>query len=265
MSMIPEVKCRRCGATFSSMRSRCPNCGTRRVAQSGRAPSTTPGTVKGTASYERAETNTKWQMIFGLILVVAVILAVIVMVSTSLDGSDSSNKSTAMTPPVVTDYVPIIEAAPTASPTPTPTVESIKIFFYTDEKTSDFTMHVGDTVDLTAQVLPLTIQGVKVEWTSENTDYLTVTSTGDLSCTVECIGNILRRRQAYGELPSASRRPSRSTASNNQKCVRRVPEAIRPPEFFPISTENALRICAIIQNFVFSAIYPMQNQLFDIQ
>ena len=92
MSMIPEVKCRRCGATFSSMRSRCPNCGTRRVAQSGRAPSTTPGTVKGTASYERAETNTKWQMIFGLILVVAVILAVIVMVSTSLDGSDSSNK-----------------------------------------------------------------------------------------------------------------------------------------------------------------------------
>ena len=190
MSMIPEVKCRRCGATFSSMRSRCPNCGTRRVAQSGRAPSTTPGTVKGTASYERAETNTKWQMIFGLILVVAVILAVVVMVSTSLDGSDSSNKSTAITPPVVTDYVPIIEAAPTAEPTPTPTVESIKIFFYTDEKTSDFTMHVGDTVDLTAQVLPLTIQGVKVEWTSGNTDYLTVTSTGDLSCTVECIGNI---------------------------------------------------------------------------
>ena len=114
MSMIPEVKCRRCGATFSSMRSRCPNCGTRRVAQSGRAPSTTPGTVKGTASYERAETNTKWQMIFGLILVVAVILAVVVMVSTSLDGSDSSNKSTAITPPVVTEYVPIIEAAKAA-------------------------------------------------------------------------------------------------------------------------------------------------------
>lgn len=190
MSMIPEVKCRRCGATFSSMRSRCPNCGTRRVAQSGRAPSTTPGTVKGTASYERAETNTKWQMIFGLILVVAVILAVVVMVSTSLDGSDSSSKSTAITPPVVTEYVPIIEAAPTAEPTPTPTVESIKIFFYTDEKKEDFTMHVGESVPLTAQVLPLTIQGVKVEWTSANTDCLTVTSKDDLNCTVECIGSI---------------------------------------------------------------------------
>ena len=73
MPVIPEVKCRRCGETFSSLRSRCPNCGTRRVAQSGRTPSPTPGTVKGTASYERAETNTKWQIIFGLILVAAVV------------------------------------------------------------------------------------------------------------------------------------------------------------------------------------------------
>ena len=190
MSMIPEVKCRRCGATFSSMRSRCPSCGTRRVTQSGRAPGTTPGTVKGTASYERAETNTKWQMIFGLILVVAVILAVVVMVSTSLAGSDASNKNTVLTPPVVTDYVPIIAEPPTAPPTPTPTVESIKVFFYNDEKTTDFLMHVGDTVNLTAQVLPLTIQGVKVEWSSSDTDYMTVTATDDLACTVECVGAI---------------------------------------------------------------------------
>ena len=68
MSVIPEVKCRRCGQSFSALRSRCPNCGTRRVAQSGRTPAATPGTVKGTAAYERAEANTKWQMIFGLIL-----------------------------------------------------------------------------------------------------------------------------------------------------------------------------------------------------
>ena len=107
MGMIPEVKCRRCGETFSSLRSRCPNCGTRRVAQSTRTPGTTPGTVRGTASYERAETNTKWQMIFGLILVVAVILAVIVMVSTSLDGAD--NVPSKVTPPVaVTNQLPQI-------------------------------------------------------------------------------------------------------------------------------------------------------------
>ena len=91
MSIIPEVKCRRCGESFSALRSRCPNCGTRRVSQSNRTPAPTPSTVKGTAAYERAETNTRWQLIFGLILVIAVILAVIVMVSTSLSGLDNQS------------------------------------------------------------------------------------------------------------------------------------------------------------------------------
>ena len=188
MSMIPEVKCRRCGETFSSMRSRCPNCGTRRVAQSGRTPSTTPGTVRGTASYERAETNTKWQMIFGLILVVAVILAVIVMVTTSLAGSDQSNTPAAVTPPVITDYVPVVEAAPTAPPTPPPTVESIRIMYYETEKEEEFTMRMGEApIELKAQVMPLTIQGVTVNWSVSDDTVLKVTPTDDLTCTVEIL------------------------------------------------------------------------------
>ena len=191
MSMIPEVKCRRCGETFSSMRSRCPNCGTRRVTQSSRTPSTTPGTVRGTASYERAETNTKWQLIFGLILVVAVILAVIVMVTTSLEGMDSAQQSnTQITPPIATQYVPEIEAAPTPSPTPPPQVEGIRIMFYTTEITEEFTMKVGEVLDLTAQVMPLTIENAKVEWTSSNEDYLKIESTDNLSATFTCLGDI---------------------------------------------------------------------------
>lgn len=187
MSMIPEVKCRRCGETFSSMRSRCPNCGTRRVTQSGRTPGTTPGTVRGTASYERAETNTKWQMIFGLILVVAVILAVIVMVSTSLDGRENHGNSTLTPPPAATDYVPVIDTPPTPAPTPTPTVESIRIMYYEAERT-EFQMRVGDEpIPLTAQILPVTVTGVKVNWSIEGDDageYCTVESTGDNSCEV---------------------------------------------------------------------------------
>ena len=191
MSMIPEVKCRRCGETFSSMRSRCPNCGTRRVTQSSRTPSTTPGTVRGTASYERAETNTKWQLIFGLILVVAVILAVIVMVTTSLEGMDSAQQSnTQITPPIATQYVPEIESAPTPPPTAPPQVEGIRVMYYTNELTSEFTMWVGDKLDLTAQVMPLTLEGAKVTWSSSDENYMTVTSTDDLSCTVECVGDI---------------------------------------------------------------------------
>ncbi len=192
MPMIPEVKCRRCGEVFSSMRSRCPNCGTRRVTQSGRTPSPTPGTVKGTASYERAETNTKWQIIFGLILVAAVVLAVIVMVTTSLEGADVKQQSTAITPPVVTEYVPVIEEAPTPEPTPTPNVEGLRVMFFTTEIQTDFTIWVDDPIDLTVQVMPLTLQGLKVDWKSSNPDILKVEKTDEYAVHIECIddGNL---------------------------------------------------------------------------
>ena len=126
MSVIPEVKCRRCGESFSALRSRCPNCGTRRVTQSGRTPAPTSSQVKGTAAYERAETNTRWQLIFGLILVAAVILAVIVMVSTSLNGLDNqsgkSNNTVITTPsPTPVNTAPTVEPPPTPTPTPAAT------------------------------------------------------------------------------------------------------------------------------------------------
>ena len=169
------------------MRSRCPNCGTRRVAQSSRTPSPTPGTVKGTAAYERAETNTKWQIIFGLILVAAVVLAVIVMVTTSLEGADVKQQTTSITPPVVTEYVPVIEEAPTPPPTPTPNVEGLRVMFYTTEIQTDFTIWVDDPIDLTVQVMPLTLQGLKVDWKSGNEDILKVEKTDEYAVHVEAV------------------------------------------------------------------------------
>ena len=195
MPMIPEVKCRRCGETFSSLRSRCPNCGTRRVAQSSRMPSPTPGTVKGTAAYERAETNTKWQIIFGLILVTAVVLAVIVMVTTSLEGADVKHQTTAITPPVVTEYIPPIEEPPTPPPTPTPTVEGLRVMFFTTEIQNDFTIWVDDPIDLTVQIMPMTLSGLQVDWKSSNEDILKVEKTDEYAVHVECIDN--------GSLPSS--------------------------------------------------------------
>ncbi|MCR5576245.1 MAG: hypothetical protein K6F56_04480 [Oscillospiraceae bacterium] len=197
MSMVPEVKCRRCGETFSSLRSRCPNCGTRRVAQSSRTPGPTPGTVSGTAAYERAETNTKWQIIFGLILVAAVVLAVVVMVTTSLEGADVKQQTTSITPPVVTEYVPVIEAAPTPEPTPTPTVEGLRVMFYTTEIATDFTLWVDDPVDLTVQVMPLTLQGLKVDWKSSNEDILQVEKTDEYAVKVSAVDD--------GSLPKSAK------------------------------------------------------------
>ena len=191
MGMIPEVKCRRCGETFSSLRSRCPNCGTRRVTQSTRTPGPTPGTVKGTASYERAETNTKWQMIFGLILVVAVILAVIVMVSTSLDGAD--RVETKVTAPIaVTNNIPNIEAAPTAPPTPTPSLEKIEIKFY-ETTLTDWTMHYqqNETITLKAIPYPMTVEGVRFTWSVSDDTKLQLTPSDDTqSCEVAIIGTV---------------------------------------------------------------------------
>lgn len=193
MGMIPDVKCRRCGETFSSLRSRCPNCGTRRVSQSSRTPSTTPGTVKGTASYDRAETNTKWQMIFGLILVVSVILAVIVMVSTSLDGADNAGQSKVTAPVAVTNDIPQIEAAPTPPPTPTPSVEKLAIKFFEKEIETDCTMRLSndETITLTAVPYPLTITGVHINWSVNHEEILELTPSEDsLSCDVHIIGTI---------------------------------------------------------------------------
>lgn len=190
MSMIPEVKCRRCGETFSSLRSRCPNCGTRRVAQSGRTPGTTPGTVKGTASYERAETNTKWQMIFGLILVVAVILAVIVMVSTSLNGADQGTGPKNTVAPVVS-AAPTIEAPPTPVPTPTPNIEKIEVKYGNSVKNdgpdSWPLMHVGEVLTYDAVIYPMSLTGLTCTWSVDDESIFTLTPKENNSCEIECL------------------------------------------------------------------------------
>lgn len=194
MSIIPEVQCRRCGASFSSLRTRCPDCGTRRVTQSGRTPGTTPGTVQGTAAYERAEANTKWQLIFGLILVVAVILSVVVMVSTSLDGADNGivgTKPTVTSPSPSANSVPIVEAPPTPDPTPTPSVEKVQIRYATTE-TLEFTMREGDApITVNAVAFPVTIENPVFEWTCSNPDYMKITVSEDTKeCTCEIIAPI---------------------------------------------------------------------------
>lgn len=188
MKIIPEVKCRRCGESFSSLRSSCPNCGTRKVTQSRRAPGTTASTVKGTEAYTASALNTRWQMIFGLILVVAVVLAVIVMVSTGLSASDKKIKP-APTPaatPVTESGAPIVETPPTPTPTPMPSVERVVIRYYEQEKT-EFTMAVGDAITVNAFVTPATVTA-PVKWSTndEAEEYVSITVDEDNKCTITC-------------------------------------------------------------------------------
>lgn len=192
MKIIPEVTCHRCGASYSSLRNRCPGCGTRRVSQSNRTPATTPSTVPGTPAAARAESNAKWQMIFGGILVVAILLAVVVMVSTSLAGAESGKIKTEPTPAPTAAIIeqPIVEAPPTPPPTPEPTVEKLNMTYYGSAKT-EFLMHVGDEpVPLTATWTPADITGT-VRWRSEDSSYvkINVDPEDGNKCTVECLAD----------------------------------------------------------------------------
>ena len=185
MSLIPEVKCRRCGETFSTLRSRCPNCGTRRVSQSSRVPNPTPGTVEGTEAYARSNANTKWQLVFGLVLIAAVILAVVVMVSTSLTDEDiASNQKVVYSMPVATEDQQLIETAPTPTPTPPPEVEYVKIMYYEKDLTdSDFSMRLSQGTDgditLTGYAYPLTIENVEYKWSVDQEGVIEITPSAD--------------------------------------------------------------------------------------
>ena len=208
MGLIPQVKCRRCGASFSSLRNRCPNCGTRVVSQSTRTPGATPGTVKGTPANARAENNARWQIVFGMILVVAVILAVIVMVSSSLEGIDTANVKVTATPALISDMMPSVEAAPSPSPTPLPTVEQIKILYMnTKDLTPESawpTMRVGESININAVVYPMDIMNPVVEWSCSDTtgEYLTMTFNDDDTVTLTCLsaeaGNVSVTASCYG-------------------------------------------------------------------
>ena len=214
MKIIPEVKCRRCGESFSALRTTCPNCGTRRVAQSTRTPAATPSTTNGTAAYERANVNTKWQMIFGLILVAAVILAVIVMVSTGLNDTSynapAKPTKAATTPKETEDVAPTPEAVPTPTPSPTPSIQTLEIRYkYDDKKRDDVTVKVGEQLPLYAAIMPSDITG-KVEWRiddagkdafkivedTENANHITVECLGKLP---DGVGGVYIYAKVYGQ------------------------------------------------------------------
>lgn len=195
MKIIPEVKCRRCGESFSALRTTCPSCGTRRVSQSTRTPAATPSTAAGTPAYERANVNTRWQMIFGLILVAAVILAVIVMVSTGLNEDSYgtvTRPSKQVTDATAEPAAPTEEPAPTPTPSPTPSIQSLAIVYeWEDREVTDVSMKVGDSLPFYARILPSDVQG-HVEWRidSAGKDCFVIKEDPDRlnHVTIECIG-----------------------------------------------------------------------------
>ena len=180
MGFIPQITCRHCGKSFSAVYNRCPHCGTRRVKQTTRTPSTTSSARQGTAANARAQANARFQLIFGCILLVAVIASVIILIAAGVKGgsTDRTKKGDTAEDPEFTTPTDLAEPTPTPTPTPTPEPEitSIGIYFLGEENTG-FVTKIGESVPLAARTFPTDVVA-EVTWTSNDTSVCTVDSTG---------------------------------------------------------------------------------------
>ena len=196
MGFIPEITCRRCGNKYSAIHSRCPSCGAPRKQptasarpaagasgapaqdQTG-APAARPSSGKASGGKAAAlfNSNTKWQFIFGCILIVLVIVAVIVLISASLGPASKP----VPTPTPTVEVTPPPTPSPTPTPTPEPTipVTSISITFL-GSPLKEFTQRIGaDPLQLKAEVYPVeAVTTAKLEWRSSDESIITVDETG---------------------------------------------------------------------------------------
>ena len=190
MDLIPQVECRRCGTEYSSLQSRCPKCGARKMKQTQRAPGTTSGTVAGTYANEQAQVNAKWQMSYAAILVVAAILAMIVLISTSLNTTPGSADSQQGGNNVIVDTETSPTPTPTVTPSPTPTPEITGLeLYYAGTKITEFTEAIGRETPLTLSYYPMNVPVTMadIKWTSDNEEVCTVT--GDQKgCVIKNVG-----------------------------------------------------------------------------
>lgn len=189
MGLFKTTICPKCGKEYSAFRSSCPNCGARKQTPTSRTTVTTDSTQRGTESSHRAAENARWQLIFGLCLVIAVIAAVIVLIVTTVNG----NYETYPTP------TPPVEAAPSPTPSPketpaetpeaTPTVESVTITFLGEAKT-EFSIDPGETIELDASINPIEVEG-PVEWSSTDENIVNVSEDGLVTAVSSGKANII--------------------------------------------------------------------------
>lgn len=198
MGFIPRVTCRRCGRQYSGLRGRCPYCGTRRVKQSDRVPATSASSDPSTPAGERAASNSRWQLVFGGILLLAVILAVVVLVSISLNGSVNGGTRTTV-PPISEPPVTSTPYIPTSTPPPTPTPQVTSVTIYYSGAPADDGGYVmnpewngdGNTLVVSCSVFPQTIDiSNAIVWESSDPSVITVTPGENPSvCTLTQVGN----------------------------------------------------------------------------
>ena len=203
MAKMPMGECQNCGFEFSALKADCPKCGTRRTIGEPVRPAARPARPQRPARTEKSgQARSNWQLVIGLLLIVAAIVAVVLMVLAGRPGKPSRLVRPTATP------TPTYEPRPTPTPSPTPTVDNIKIFYLTNEITPEaggFTMYVGDDpLTITARAYPNDKLGdARFTWRVSDPTKATLTPSADtqscevavlesaggyINLTVECFG-----------------------------------------------------------------------------
>lgn len=184
MGLIKQVKCGRCDRQYSSLRSRCPYCGARKNRGGKRS------------AYSE---NNKWQLIAGIVILIAIIVTVVVLIVTSLnsgkkdngkdnvknspnitagEGVNSVTNPPTTTPPATPSSDPnagTTDPSTTQSPeptTPAATVNSITL------NREDFTLSkIGEQWQMQATLSPAN-PSVEVTWKSNDESVCVINATG---------------------------------------------------------------------------------------
>ncbi len=218
MGMIPQVTCRHCRKKYSKLKRHCPYCGLERVKQSTRTPVSTASTVKETSASQRVQSAAKYRMIFCAVILVAVVGCTIAMVSVSISRSNAAGKQEASQTAGAADGQATTalskdknqkDASKDTSSDQTAdengnadagndaananATTSVSITYLSAEKT-EFSMNVGDAIQLDATIYPLNEEKT-VEWSSSDSSILTVAdglvtgvSSGEANVIATCDG-----------------------------------------------------------------------------
>jgi len=169
MAIINEIKCARCDRKYSSVRSRCPYCGARRI---------------GRGKYSEDSDNAKGKMLISvLILAVFTVAAGILLFSTpaDADAADNDNDAAITSPDDDIDSVLGLHPEPTPTPAPTPEPTPIAplevtsvIITYDGNPRTEFTAKIGEVVPLRVRFEPPILDGLDIDWSSSNEDVFQV-------------------------------------------------------------------------------------------
>ena len=210
MALFKEVKCGRCDRRYGAWRNKCPHCGAYKNRDG-----------KSSA----AGTNTRWQVIVGAIVLLAIIAAAIILITVSLkdrapEPAPSAKPTSTSASPGVTsmegtdptpsalpgaEETPAPTPPPTPVPTPEPVVNSITL------SRSDFTLFtVGEQYTITATISPAGSKA-PIIWISEDPDVATVDENGTV--TAECMVRVRAHAPAGSTGNSGTSGDSGSTGS----------------------------------------------------